>query len=233
MTASVDMQPEKLLVDCKVLSEKKCIHSIQGKLAYATEDNFASRVVAGYHPDAADIFLLEASAAYALCDVQNDLNKKNLSLYFYDGYRPLRAVEDFGIWCHAEVLNNNELVCKQKYYPHIDKADLIPKEYLGYPFSRHNFGFAVDLGIIDLTTHQMLDMGACFDFFDEISHLAATAETIGQDALDNRRVLLQVMQENNFLTFEYEFWHFDYQHQPIKEAMDIPITPSLKGIGVR
>ena len=226
------MTAEKLLIDCKVLSENICTHGIQGKLAYATNDNFTSRVVTGYHEDAADIFLLESSAAHALCDVQNSLNKKNLGLYFYDGYRPLQAVQDFGRWCDAEVVNNDELECKQKYYPNIHKSDLIPKEYLGYPTSRHNFGFAIDVGLINLADNNLLDMGACFDYFDEISHITATENMIGKEALENRNILSRVMQENNFFTFEYEFWHFDYKHQPIKTPIDIAITRALKGVGV-
>lgn len=227
------MDIENLLIDCRVLSEKKCAQPIIGELAYATNNNFTSRVVDGYHPDASDVFLLEAGAAHALCDVQNQLNKKDLGLYFYDGYRPLRAVQDFGAWCQAPVLNQYELDCKKQYYPHINKSDLIPKEYLGYPTSRHNFGFAVDVGLIDLKTNKILDMGACFDFFDEISHLTATAETIGQQALDNRNILSDVMQANDFLVFEYEFWHFDFKHQPITAPIDIEITKNLKGLGVK
>lgn len=230
--ASFNMLIEKLLIDCKALSEKKCIHPILGELAYATKNNFTSRVVNGYSPDAIDVFLLEVSAAYALCDAQNSLNKNGLGLYFYDGYRPLRAVQDFGVWCEAPVLNQYELDCKNKYYPNINKADLIPKEYLGYPTSRHNYGFAADVGLIDLSSNKILDMGACFDFFDEISHLTATAETIGQEALDNRNILSEVMQANHFLVFEYEFWHFDFKHQPITTPIDIAITKNLKGLGV-
>jgi D-alanyl-D-alanine dipeptidase len=215
------------LIDVISLSKKLCAFPIQGELAYAGKENFLGRIVDGYAPEAKHICLLTPRTAYALCNVQNALNKINLGLYVFDAYRPLRAVKDFASWFHAPVASSYELERKRIHYPHIEKADLVPLGYAPDTISKHNFGNVVDLSLINLSTSSLLNMGACFDYFDKLSHQAATAEEIGQEAYGNRRTLKANMEQHGFIPYEYEFWHFEYYLREVDEPMDIAIDLQL------
>lgn len=98
--------------------------------------------------------------------------------------------------------------------------------------SRHNFGHAVDLTLIDLNNHTPLEMGACFDYFDELSHRSVSSEQIGKQAYENRALLSNIMQVHGVIPYEQEFWHFDYHECEVQQPMDIPICSSLRGLGM-
>ena len=86
----------------------------------------------------------------------------------------------------------------------------------------------MDLVLIDEHGNE-LKHGACFDFMDVLSHITCTAEDIGAEALRNRVILSQAMQEFGFVPYQYEYWHFSFYHKTVKEPMDIVITSDLKG----
>lgn len=153
-------------------------------------------------------------------------------MYVFDAYRPQRAVKDFAQWFRLPVANDFELERKKIHYPQLEKADLIERGYVPDKISRHNFGYAIDLTLMDLKTQQLLDMGACFDYFDELSHDTATAKDIGDEAYKNRQLLTEVMQAEGYTLYPYEYWHFDFHIKEIDEPMDLPINVSLKGLNV-
>lgn len=212
------------LINVIALSKRYCGVPIQGHLAYATTENFVGRILDGYSADISDICLMTESSALALCQVQNTLLKYNIGIYIYDAYRPLRTVKDFARWAASPVLNAYELTRKQIHYPNINKTDLAKFGYIADSVSRHNFGHVVDLMLIDINTHTHLDMGACFDYFDLLSHTTATEEEIGSAAYQNRLLLSNAMQQQGFMPYENEFWHFEYSIQDIHEPMDTPIS---------
>jgi len=217
------------LIDVIALSKNLCDTPIECTLAYATAENFLGRLVAGYSPDAKHFCLMAPNAAAALCRAQNQLNEKNLGLFIFDSFRPLRAVRDFGHWMHQPVNNPLELTRKEIHYPHIEKNQLAQLGYVNDRVSDHCFGDTVDLTLIELPNKTFLDMGACFDFFDDTSHHTATAETIGKTAYQNRQILLDVMQAMGYLPYEKEYWHFTYHEREVSEPLDVEITTELAG----
>jgi D-alanyl-D-alanine dipeptidase len=222
---------EKILVDVCELSKQLCSYPIQGKLLYATHENFLGRVVDGYSEEAQNICLLTKATAFALCQVQNELNISKLGLFIFDAYRPLKAVKDFAKWFDEPIVNENELQRKKIHFPKIKhKKDLVTLGYAPDVTSRHNFGHSVDLTLIDIVTGKELDMGACFDFFDDISHSTATVDDIGKTAFENRIILTKVMQKNKFIPYDKEFWHFDYYKQEVEIPMDISIIENYRGL---
>ena len=227
-----DQLAKTILVDVVALSQKSCSFPIQGKLAYAGNENFIGRVIDGYSADAADVCLLSRRAAQALCDVQSELNQTGLGLYIFDAYRPLRAVKDFAKWYIAPVSSMFEHQRQKIHYPHLQKTDLVAKGYAPDTTSRHNFGHSVDLSLIRLSDVTLLDMGTCFDYFDELSHDTATPEQIGQSAYDNRAKLTLTMTAHGFIPYPFEYWHFDYHLVEVEEPLDICIDMSLKGLNV-
>jgi len=222
--------PLEVLIDLVALSEKNCKFAIQSRLDYATKENFIGRIIDGYSADAVDVCLMEKQAAHALCEVQNELNQSNLGLYVFDAYRPLRAVKDFAQWFSEPAANDYELERKRIHYPNIAKTDLAPLGYAPSTISKHNFGHVVDLTLINLKTNEFLDMGVCFDYFDELSHATATVEQMGQQAIENRDLLSHVMQKYGFKPYDKEYWHFEFHRQEVNEPMDIPITRELKNL---
>jgi D-alanyl-D-alanine dipeptidase len=223
-----DEEAKKILVDVIALSQHRCKTPIAGQLAYAGIENFVGRVIDGYNPEAFDVILLARQAAEALCQVQNALNTQELGLYIFDAYRPLRAVKDFAIWFRAPVANAYETECQRIHYPQLTKPDLVAQGYIPDTVSRHNFGRAVDLTLIHLHDQSFLDMGACFDFFDELSHHTATVVQLGEKVYQNRQLLLNIMQQHDFQPYPTEYWHYDYHVIEVEEPMDLPIDTSLK-----
>ncbi len=226
------MQAKEILVDTIALSEQLCSTPIQCKLAYACHENFMGRVVDGYFADALDVALYNREAAHALCEVQNKLTAKSLGLYIFDTYRPHRAVKDFERWIQQPATSTIELERKAIHYPHLDKHSLADIGYIAIDTSRHSLGYAIDLTLVDLNTHELLDMGACFDYFDVLSHDNVTVEQVGQAAFSNRQILKAAMHQQGFQIEPLEYWHFDYHKHEASEPMDIIITAELKGLNV-
>ncbi len=210
------------LVDAAKLSKKQCPYPIKVELKYATEDNFIGKPLPGYDPSAKHLCLLMPKAAQALCEVQTHLNEQRLGLLVFDAYRPLRTVKYFTQWFH-EPTTETELQRKALHYPILQKTDLPKLGYVAADVSRHCYGFAVDLTLIQLHDHSELNMGAIFDYFDPLSHTNVTAKQIGEEALENRHYLSKVMQQFGFLPYEEEFWHFDYHEHESDTPFDIPI----------
>jgi D-alanyl-D-alanine dipeptidase len=221
------------LVDVISLSKKKCEESIECHLAYATVENFLGRLVDGYHPDATQFCLLTRKAADALCHVQNSLNQHHkLGLFVFDSYRPLRAVKDFGKWMHKPIKNEHELQRKKIHYPHIEKNQLADLGYVCDDVSNHCFGDTIDLSLIHLPNKKLVHMGACFDYFDEMSHATASVKELGEEAFNNRQILTTAMQEQGFIPHEKEYWHFTFGQRDIETPMDFAITKDLEKLGM-
>lgn len=224
--------PKKLLVDVIQLSKIRCKQPIRGDLKYATWENFVGRVITGYSPDARDICLLTHTAAEMLCKVQDYLfSNYHYNLLIFDAYRPLRTVKDWAEWFKQPPANDYELERKKIHYPHLEKKQLAEFGYIADAVSKHCFGATVDLVLINADGKE-LDMGVCFDYFDELAHPTATADQIGEHAVKNRQILAEAMQRYGFHPYAKEYWHFDHEKVGVIEPMDIPITSDLRGIGI-
>jgi len=77
------------------VSLNESVPSLVIELRYSTTDNFVGEIIDGYR-DPKIVLTLET--ANALRKVQNELNKQNLGLKIFDGYRPQKAVNHFIRW---------------------------------------------------------------------------------------------------------------------------------------
>ena len=118
------------------------------------------------------------------------------SLIVFDGTRPLSIQKK--MW--------NELVLPDK----------IKINYLANPndISLHNYGAAVDIGIIG-ENQVLLDMGTSFDFFGELSEpkkekIFYESGKLSKEAFANRLLLRNTMVKAGFLSITSEWWHFNY-----------------------
>lgn len=145
---------------------------------------------------------------------------QGLGLFIFDAFRPVRAVQDFIRWFEAPSADAYEEARKLIHYPDLTKKDLRKLGYAPSSISKHSFGHVVDLSILSLKTKELLPMGTVFDFLGPDSHLDASADQIGQDALNNRTLLLKTMQSFGFSSYPLEWWHFEQEIQEVDVLMD-------------
>lgn len=155
------------------------------RIGYATDANFTGAPLPGYGWPGA--WLAEAPAA-ALERVAATLAEQQLKLVIFDAYRPRRASAAMAAW--AERVGRTELLGV-----YIARA------------SGHNDGGSVDVGLADLATGAILDMGAPWDTFDATAHArGATGE-----AAARRAQLQQAMIAAGWAPYWREWWHFRYE----------------------
>ncbi len=99
------------------------------------------------------------------------------------------------------------------------------EHYVAHPDrgSVHNYGFAIDLTIVDESKEE-LDMGTEFDFFGDLAeprhepqHLADGS--LSQTQHQNRLLLRKVMTHAGFHQLSTEWWHFNAR--PIHELKEL------------
>jgi D-alanyl-D-alanine dipeptidase len=183
---------------------KTLIPDLDVELRYYTTNNFVGDTIDGYK---SNHLILTKAAAKQLKQVQDELQKRNLCLKVYDGYRPQRAVNHFMRWAK----DLNDTINKALFYPDVHKRNLFKEEYIASR-SGHSRGSTVDLTIIDGNTGETLDMGSPYDFFGEQSWIEYKGITKTQKR--NRQLLQDVMLKHNFRNYPKEWWHFTLRGEP-------------------
>lgn len=188
-------------------------------LNYLTSNNFMGRPVKGYH---AAVCILTKEAAKALIALQDVLDKKHrgLCLKIFDAYRPVQAVLDFKKWSE----DPKDQIMKEMYYPTYHKPELFEQGYIAEE-SSHSRGSTVDLTLVERQSehqHQELDMGTIFDYFHELTH--TENPTISASAKQNRALLKNLMDEQGFENYPFEWWHFTLRNEPFPDThFDFPV----------
>jgi len=197
---------------------------------YHSNDNFIGRKIKGY--DAPKI-VLTFHAAKALAEANKEFNKKGFNLVVYDGYRPMRAVQEFVEWTN----DHNDQKLKDLYYPNVNKAEILNLGYLS-PKSSHSRGSTVDLTLISLNKdlHEIqissrilpngqkipflddgtIDMGSSFDLFEGVSH--HNNILVSPEANQRRELLKSVMLKYGFDSYEKEWWHYTLINEPFPDV---------------
>jgi zinc D-Ala-D-Ala dipeptidase len=171
--------------------------SIQVEVRYATANNFTGAPLDGYCQAQA---LMLRPRARALARVQRALRRRGLGLKVFDAYRPARASRAMVRWTRRT--GNEEL---------LEDGYIAPK-------SNHNLGSTVDLTLVRLDSGRQLDMGTAFDAF---TRRANTTHARGR-VLRNRLILKNAMEDQAFVNYFREWWHFDSE-VPGTRRLDIPI----------
>ncbi len=185
-------------------------------IRYAGPDNFTGAPVPGY--DAADCWLL-ARVAQALAAVAQDAARDGLQIIVWDGYRPQRASDHFLSWSKTPNASREGAALRAAYHPNINKLDLFARGFLSGR-SSHSRGSAVDLGLMD-ASGALLDFGAGFDFFDDLSAIECPAVTPVAQA--NRALLRRLMEARGFRVYPPEWWHFSFPVAEDTPLLDAPI----------
>lgn len=181
---------------------------------YAGTDNFMGRPADGYEQP---LVVMAKEVAERCVKAAELVRKQGFVLKFFDAYRPQRAVDDFCRW--------GEDVCdarrKPIQYPNIEKKDMFEQGYIARR-SGHTRGKAVDLTLVDVKTHQELDMGSGFDYMDPRSW--TDSEQVTPEQRQNRYILRDAMLAVGFVPYEREWWHFSVEPEPYPDTyFDFPI----------
>jgi len=172
-------------VDLSIFSNVKI------NLKYASFDNFMGEDLYGDFKKA----FLHKDAAVKFERAIGFLKKKQptWSFVIFDALRP-RAVQ-WKMW--AKVKNTPQ----EKYIANPEQG------------SPHNFGMALDLGLLD-ANGEAVDMGAGFDDFREISEprfeeIFLEAGKLSNRQVENRLILRGCMINSGFLQLPHEWWHYN------------------------
>jgi CubicO group peptidase (beta-lactamase class C family)/D-alanyl-D-alanine dipeptidase len=156
--------------------------TIELDIRYATTNNFMGAVF--YQEPRA---FLQRPAAEALVRAHRALAAYGYGLMIHDAYRPWYVTKMF--WDATPQ----------------DKKIFVADPQRG---SRHNRGAAVDLTLYDLATGQPVEMVGTYDEMTERSYPNYLGGTSSQRW--HRELLRQVMQDEGFEVYRYEWWHYDY-----------------------
>jgi D-alanyl-D-alanine dipeptidase len=135
--------------------------------------------------DCAECFL-RLKTVKALVKANTKFIQKGYRIQLFDCYRPLDIQKK--MW---------QIVANPEYVADPAKGSI------------HNRGGAVDITLVD-NKGKSLDMGTPFDFFGpEASH---NYQILSDEVKQNRVFLKQTMQENGFVSFDSEWWHYNLQN---------------------
>lgn len=174
--------------ECDLVNLRKIGGNMKFDIRYATDNNFMGEKF--YESQGA---YLQRPAAYSLLYTVNSLARYGLGIIVYDAYRP---------W----------YVTKMFY----DATPDAQKNFVADPSkgSRHNRGTAVDIGLYDLKTGRLIDMGSGYDEFSE----RASPKFQGATSYSrwHRKLIEYYMGKAGFTVYEDEWWHFDYKLNVVK-----------------
>ena len=183
------------------------IPDIKLEIRYATKENFMGRVVNGY---SSPKVVLTKKALSAVKKAQTEFMQLGYGIKVFDAYRPQRAVDDFMQWIKAE----KDTVMKHKYYPQLDKKNLVPQGYIAEK-SGHSRGSTIDISLVYLDGEkkgQEVEMGGEWDYFGKRSNY--DYPEISPKQKENRALLQKIMIKHGFLPYAEEWWHFTLAKEP-------------------
>jgi zinc D-Ala-D-Ala dipeptidase len=143
----------------------------------------------------------------------NDLPSQ-YGFQIWDVYRPREVQKKLFEWMRTEIRKQQPNLSDQENYVETQKYMSAPSEIGDAYCPPHLSGGAIDLTLFDITQGKELDMGTSFDdcterawsgFFSNQSKLSAADQLIKE----RRESLQSVMQNVGFVTYQYEWWHFD------------------------
>lgn len=179
-----------------ILSSKDYVEIVESTgiaidLRYATTNNFVGKNMYGEFNRA----FVHRTAAEKLVKAVQGLQAAHprYRLLIYDALRP-RSVQ-YVLWDQVKGTEKETYVANPK------------------GGSIHNFGFALDITVLDEQGKE-LDMGTPYDDFTALSQPQLETKYLKEGRLTevqirNRRVLRTAMEDAGFIQLPVEWWHFD------------------------
>lgn len=169
--------------------------SLKVSLMYTRADNFTGRIL---YKDLHTAYL-HPEAARALKKAQAELKRRHpdLSLKVYDAARPMSVQQ--------EMYNVVRGTSKAIYVSN-------PRNGGGL----HNYGLAVDVTLCHEASGDTLPMGSVIDHLGKLAHVKDETTLLqegklSRQAVENRRLLREVMAAGGFKVLSTEWWHFNFK----------------------
>ncbi len=184
---------EHYLIEKKLINVLELDSTLRVVLHYATSHNFLHKPVY----TGLTTCYLPCEIAIKLCNANYYLQHQfpEYHIIVFDAVRPLHI--------QKQMWDELDMPIEQKI------------NYLAHPsdISLHNYGAAVDVGIIG-ANNIVLDMGTPFDSFNELSQPKKEQQflqegKLSQNAYANRLLLRKVMIHAGFIMMNTEWWHFN------------------------
>lgn len=174
-----DLSAKKLmpLKEAKLVEITKINPRIKIDLVWATENN---HLKLNLYPRGAKCYLHD-EAAYALDNIQQELEKNGYGLKIFEAFRPL--------WVQQMVWD------KIKFTPTVPNS------------GRHTLGLAVDLTIIDIKTNNEIIMPPMI--YDDM--VVDKPIVLTNEQKKNSEFLKNIMMKYGFIPMDEEWFHFDWQ----------------------
>lgn len=142
-----------------------------------------------------DECFLRVKTIKALLQANQAFIEKGYRIKLYDCYRPLAIQKK--MW---------KIVPNPTYVANPKKGSI------------HNKGGAVDITLVDSLGNE-LNMGTAFDFFGpEAGH---NYTDFSAEILANRQLLKAIMLQNNFKSFDSEWWHYNLSNSSTDEVSNL------------
>jgi zinc D-Ala-D-Ala dipeptidase len=210
---------ERMLIEQGLIDIHSIDTTIVVDLKYSTEDNFMGENMYGDFKKC----YLQTETAQMLSNAQKLLKQvdSNLTLVVFDAVRPLEIQKK--MWKSGKLP-------KEERNTFITNPDI---------YSLHNFGAAVDVSIM-LNDGSLLDMGTDFDHIGELAYPSLEQYfldngMLGQNQIENRKILRSAMRQSGFIANKYEWWHFvscyrveALKKYPIIESFNSVIMPNIE-----
>ncbi len=135
-------------------------------------------------------------------------------LLIYDVYRPRAVQATLFEWMRGEIRKTQPHLSDDENYIETKKYASEPS-IVGSPIcAPHLSGGAIDLTLYDMVTRTECDMGTVFDDCTERAHRDYFLKNPPVSAADQlvharRKLLRGLMESVGFVSYEYEWWHFD------------------------
>lgn len=152
-----------------------------------------------------DNFLLRENVVKKLKQVEIQLQSinPNYVIQVLSGFRDMsKQIKMFK--------NQLSLISQKRFYQ--NSVDLYEKvhQYIAVPsVAGHPTGGAVDLLIINKNTNKPINFGSNYLDFND-SNIKYFSKLITNQEKENRKLLRQIMIQNEFAPFDGEWWHFSY-----------------------
>jgi D-alanyl-D-alanine dipeptidase len=143
-----------------------------------------------------------------------DFLPDELGFLVWDVYRPRAVQEKLFNWMREEIRKKFSKFSDQENYNETKKY-ISPPSKVGEDYCPpHLSGGAIDLTLFDLNTETELEMGTPFDDCTERAHSnyfdLQWVLSLDEAHFKNRRQLLRAAMERvGFVSYQYEWWHFD------------------------
>jgi zinc D-Ala-D-Ala dipeptidase len=184
------------------------VPGIRWDAKYATWDNFTGKPVDGY---LANRVIGTRALGTALQNAQQSAASVGHGLLIWDAYRPQRAVDCFLRWSRLPEDGGT----KARHYPNIGRRQMLEDGYVAAR-SGHSRGSTVDLTLYNLATGELARMGGGHDLMDPISHHGALEITVVE--YRNRELLGSIMEDNGFVRYDCEWWHYTLRDEPYPDT---------------